>query len=158
MIVVVIVIHLILVLGMIAVILLQKSEGGGLVSSTSGFMTGRGTANVLTRTTAILAFFFFITSLGLSWYAGLGRHPASIISPGAPATQQQPAGGAPLAPLSQGRRRPEPTGRRQSPRAGRSAGAERAASAAVKIGQRAMARTALPHADDKASGGRSRST
>jgi preprotein translocase subunit SecG len=76
MIVVVIVIHLILVLGMIAVILLQKSEGGGLVSSTSGFMNGRGTANVLTRTTAILAFFFFITSLGLSWYAGLGRHPA----------------------------------------------------------------------------------
>ena len=101
MIVVVIVIHLILVLGMIAVILLQKSEGGGLVSSTSGFMTGRGTANVLTRTTAILAFFFFLTSLGLSWYAGLGRHPASIISPGA-ATQEQPAGGAPLAPLSQG--------------------------------------------------------
>ena len=102
MIVVVIVIHLILVLGMIAVILLQKSEGGGLVSSTSGFMTGRGTANVLTRTTAILAFFFFITSLGLSWYAGLGRHPASIISPGAPASQQQPAGGGALAPLSQG--------------------------------------------------------
>ena len=102
MIVVVIVIHLILVLGMIAVILLQKSEGGGLVSSTSGFMTGRGTANVLTRTTAILAFFFFLTSLGLSWYAGLGRHPASIISPGAPASQQQPAGGGPLAPLSQG--------------------------------------------------------
>jgi preprotein translocase subunit SecG len=103
MILVVIVIHLILVLGMIAVILLQKSEGGGLVSSTSGFMTGRGTANVLTRTTAILAFFFFITSLFLSWYAGLGRHPASIISPGAAPTQQQPAGAPPpLAPLSQG--------------------------------------------------------
>jgi preprotein translocase subunit SecG len=102
MIVVVILIHLILVLAMIAVILLQKSEGGGLVSSTSGFMTGRGTANVLTRTTAILAFFFFITSLGLSWYAGLGRHPASIINPGAPATQPAPAGGAPLAPLSPG--------------------------------------------------------
>jgi preprotein translocase subunit SecG len=102
MIVVVVLIHLILVLAMIAVILLQKSEGGGLVSSTSGFMTGRGTANVLSRTTAILAFFFFITSLGLSWYAGLGRHPASIINPGAPATQQAPAGGAPLAPLRQG--------------------------------------------------------
>jgi preprotein translocase subunit SecG len=102
MIVVVILIHLILVLAMIAVILLQKSEGGGLVSSTSGFMTGRGTANVLTRTTAILAFFFFITSLGLSWYAGLGRHPASIINPGAPATQPAPAGGVPLAPLSEG--------------------------------------------------------
>ena len=99
---IVVVIHLFLVLAMIAVILLQKSEGGGLVSSTSGFMTGRGTANVLTRTTAILAFFFFLTSLGLSWYAGLGRHPASLINPGAPATQQAPAGGAPLAPLSQG--------------------------------------------------------
>jgi preprotein translocase subunit SecG len=102
MVVVIIAIHLILVLGLIAVILLQKSEGGGLVSSTSGFMTGRGTANVLTRTTALLAVGFFLTSLALSWIAGLGRHPASIISPGTPATQEQPAGGGPLAPLSQG--------------------------------------------------------
>ena len=67
---VVIVINLMLVLGLIAVVLLQKSEGGGLVSSTSGFMTGRGTANVLTRTTALLAVGFFITSLALSWLAG----------------------------------------------------------------------------------------
>jgi preprotein translocase subunit SecG len=102
MVVVIIAIHLVLVLGLIAVILLQKSEGGGLVSSTSGFMTGRGTANVLTRTTAFLAVGFFLTSLALSWMAGLGRHPASIISPGTPASQQQPAGGGPLAPLSQG--------------------------------------------------------
>ena len=97
---VVIVIHLMLVLAMIAVVLLQKSEGGGLVSSTSGFMTGRGTANVLTRTTAFLAAGFFVTSLALSWLAGLGRHPASIISPGAPVTQEAP-GGRPNVPLSQ---------------------------------------------------------
>ena len=90
MIVVVIIIHLILVLGMIAVILLQKSEGGGLVSSTSGFMTGRGTANVLTRTTALLASGFFITSLARHGCRS-GRHPSSIINPGAPATQQAPA-------------------------------------------------------------------
>jgi preprotein translocase subunit SecG len=96
---VVIVIHLMLVLGMIGVVLLQKSEGGGLVSSTSGFMTGRGTANVLTRTTALLAVGFFVTSLALSWLAGLGRKPASIINTGgAPATQQAP--GVPTAPLS----------------------------------------------------------
>ena len=102
MILVVIVIHLILVLGMIAVILLQKSEGGGLVSSTSGFMTGRGTANVLTRTTAILAFFFFITSLFLSWYAGYDRKPSSILGT-PPATQSQPAGGAtPITPPTSG--------------------------------------------------------
>jgi preprotein translocase subunit SecG len=97
---VVIVIHLMLVLAMIGVVLLQKSEGGGLISSTSGFMTGRGTANVLTRTTALLAAGFFVTSLALSWLAGLGRHPASIISPGAPASQEAPAG-RPNAPLSQ---------------------------------------------------------
>ncbi len=97
---VVIVIHLMLVVAMIGVVLLQKSEGGGLVSSTSGFMTGRGTANVLTRTTALLAVGFFLTSLALSWLAGLSRHPASIINTGAPVTQGAP-GGAPAAPLSQ---------------------------------------------------------
>src|SRR5580698_10007080 len=98
---VIIVIHLMLVLGLIGVVLLQKSEGGGIVSSNSGFMTGRGTANVLTRTTALLAVGFFITSLALAWLAGLGRHPASLIDTGpAPATEQAPAG-APQAPLSQ---------------------------------------------------------
>jgi preprotein translocase subunit SecG len=97
---VVIVIHLMLVLAMIGVVLLQKSEGGGLISSTSGFMTGRGTANVLTRTTAFLAAGFFVTSLALSWLAGLGRHPASIITPGAPVSREAPAG-VPTAPLSQ---------------------------------------------------------
>ena len=91
-----IVIHLMIVLAMVGVVLLQKSEGGGLVSSTSGFMTGRGTANVLTRTTALLAMGFFLTSLALSWFAGLGRHPASLINPGGTPTQQAPGGFAPL--------------------------------------------------------------
>src|ERR1700692_1019195 len=98
---IVIVIHLMLVLGMIAVVLLQKPEGGGLVSSTSGFMTGRGTANVLTRTTALLAVGFFITSLALSWLAGVDRKPASIINTGGGATQEAPLS-APTAPLSSG--------------------------------------------------------
>jgi preprotein translocase subunit SecG len=96
---VLILIHLMLVLAMVGVVLLQKSEGGGLVSSTSGFLTGRGTANVLTRTTAFLAIGFFVTSLTLSWLAGLGRKPTSIINPSAPATQEVPAG-SPIAPLS----------------------------------------------------------
>lgn len=101
---VVIVVHLMIVVAMIGVVLLQKSEGGGLVSSSnSGFMTGRGTANVLTRTTAALAIGFFVTSLALSWLAGLGRHPASIINTGAPATQHAP-GNTPQAPLSEGGR------------------------------------------------------
>jgi preprotein translocase subunit SecG len=91
---VVIAIHLMLVLAMIGVVLLQKSEGGGLVSSSSGFMTGRGTANVLTRTTALLAAGFFITSLALSLLAAHGRTSGSLI-PGGTTTEQPAKPGAP---------------------------------------------------------------
>jgi preprotein translocase subunit SecG len=95
---VIIVIHLMLVLGLIGVVLLQKSEGGGLVSSTSGFMTGRGTANVLTRTTAFLAAGFFVTSLLLSYIAGFERKPTSIIRTGGTPAQETPVGAPPAAP------------------------------------------------------------
>ncbi len=98
---VVIVIHLMLVIALIGVVLLQKSEGGGLISSTSGFLTGRGTSNVLTRTTALLAAGFFVTSLALSWLAGLDRKPGSIIHTGGSPTQEAP-GGPPVTPLNQG--------------------------------------------------------
>jgi preprotein translocase subunit SecG len=89
---VLIVIHLMLVIALIGVVLLQKSEGGGLISSTSGFLSSRGTANVLSRTTALLAAGFFVTSLVLSWWASFQRHPSSIINTGAPASQEAPAG------------------------------------------------------------------
>ena len=91
---VIIVIHLMLVLALIGVVLLQRSEGGGLgIGSTGGFMTSRGTANVLTRATAILAGLFFVTSLLLSILAGINRKPTSVLqgeqsapaAPGAPA-------------------------------------------------------------------------
>ena len=88
---VIVVIHLMVVLAMIGFVLLQKSEGGGLISSTSGFLSSRGTANVLSRTTALLAAGFFVTSLVLSWLASFQRHPASIINTGAPASQEAPA-------------------------------------------------------------------
>ncbi len=90
---VIIVIHLMVVATMIGVILLQKSEGGGLgIGSTGGFLSSRGTANVLTRTTAILAATFFATSLLLSLLAGWERKPHSIIqNTGSPA-QQTPGG------------------------------------------------------------------
>jgi preprotein translocase subunit SecG len=54
-------------------------------------MTNRGTSNVLTRTTAILAGVFFVTSLVLSVLAGLDRKPRSIINNNAPQNQQAPA-------------------------------------------------------------------
>jgi len=90
---VIVVIHLMVVATMIGVVLLQKSEGGGLgIGSTGGFLSSRGTSNVLTRTTAILAAVFFGTSLLLSVLAGWERKPHSIIQ----GTQQAPTPGAPL--------------------------------------------------------------
>ncbi|MBS1183486.1 MAG: secG [Proteobacteria bacterium] len=64
---VLLVIHLMVVAALVGVVLLQRSEGGALgIGGGGGFMTSRGTANVLTRTTAILAAVFFLTSIGLS--------------------------------------------------------------------------------------------
>ena len=78
---VIIVVHLMIVATLIATVLLQKSEGGGLgVGGGAGFMSSRGTANLLTRTTAVLAVGFFITSLLLSWLASYDRKPSSIIT------------------------------------------------------------------------------
>lgn len=92
---VIIVIHLMLVLALIGVVLLQRSEGGGLgIGGGGGFMTSRGTANVLTRATAILAGLFFLTSLTLSIMAGIGRKPTSVLQSGGAPAQSQP-GGAP---------------------------------------------------------------
>ena len=100
---VVIVIHLMVVLAMIGVVLLQKSEGGGLGmgggGGGGGFLSSRGTANVLTRATAIFAALFFATSLILSILAGFDRRPSSILQGGTPAGQGSgtlPPGSNPL--------------------------------------------------------------
>ena len=74
---VIIVIHLMVVIALVAVVLVQRSEGGGLgIGGGSGFMSARGAANALTRTTAILAAIFFATSLGLTIMA---RYQGSIV-------------------------------------------------------------------------------
>ena len=98
---VVIVIPLMIVAVLIGSVLLQKSEGGGLGmgGGGGGFLSSRGTANVLTRTTAILAAVFFSTSLILSIMAGLDRKPTSILGgQGAPVTAPQPGSQGPAAP------------------------------------------------------------
>src|SRR6266700_3504020 len=82
---VIIVIHLMVVLAMTGVVLLQRSEGGGLgMGNTGGFLTSRGSANVLTRTTATLAAVFFATSLVLSILDGTNPAPAGVPQPLAP--------------------------------------------------------------------------
>lgn len=106
---VLIVIHLIIVIGLVGVILLQRSEGGALGGlsgggGVSGFLTGRGQANVLTRTTAILAAAFFATSMLLAILAGVHRAPSSILdkaAPGAPAAPAAPSSGGVLDQIKQ---------------------------------------------------------
>ena len=95
---VLIVIHLMVVAALVVVVLLQRSEGGGLgIGGGSGFMTARGAANALTRTTGILALAFFATSLALSLLARYGEKPTDILDqvnqPPAQ-TEQKPAGGS----------------------------------------------------------------
>ena len=91
--------HIMVAFALIGVVLLQKSEGGALGiggGGMSGFMTGRSTANLLTRATAILAAAFFTTSVLLVVMHNRARTPASIIGQGAPAAPAHPI--APLAP------------------------------------------------------------
>lgn len=79
---VVIVIHLMVVLALVLVVLLQRSEGGALGiggGGGGGLMSSRGTANILTRATALLAVAFFATSLALSLIAKNQDRPGSIL-------------------------------------------------------------------------------
>ncbi|MCW5699139.1 MAG: preprotein translocase subunit SecG [Rhodospirillales bacterium] len=91
---VVLVVHLILAIALVGVVLLQKSEGGALGigggGGMSGFLTGRGAGNLLTRTTAILAASFIVTSLALAKLAETQRGGESILDQSAPPAQEQP--------------------------------------------------------------------
>ena len=91
---VLIVIHLLVVIALVGVVLLQRSEGGALgTGGGGGFMTGRGQANALSRATAILGALFFASALLMSILAGWSRAPHSIIDETSPAktSTQKPA-------------------------------------------------------------------
>jgi preprotein translocase subunit SecG len=103
MITVVLVIHLMIAAALIGAVLLQKSEGGALGmggGGMAGFMSGRSTANLLTRTTAILAAAFFATSIALAYLASGTRAPSSLIDQSAPATPTQSAPATPAPPAA----------------------------------------------------------
>ncbi|MDV7338896.1 preprotein translocase subunit SecG [Terasakiella sp. A23] len=110
---VLLVIHLVLCLGLIILVLIQRSEGGALSGlgggggggGMGGLMTGRSASNLLTRATALLAAGFMVTSLILSLLANADRNSGSILDDDSltPITQEAPAApkptepGAPLA-------------------------------------------------------------
>lgn len=94
-------IHVLIAIALVCAVLLQRSEGGGLGiggSAGGGFMTARGTANLMTRVTAILAACFFLTSIGLAILAGAGNETISIVdevietTPALPALPTVPTG------------------------------------------------------------------
>jgi preprotein translocase subunit SecG len=84
---------------LIGVILAQRSEGGGLGvgGSSSGFMTARGAADFLTRSTAVLGGLFIVLSIVMAAFAGATRTPTKIDTSlagktaTAPLQQTQPA-------------------------------------------------------------------
>ena len=77
---VLLVIHVIIAVALVAVILLQRSEGGALgIGGGGGFMSARGAGNALTRATAILATFFLASCLGLTILQSVGREQKSIV-------------------------------------------------------------------------------
>jgi preprotein translocase subunit SecG len=103
------VVHALVAAALVAVILMQRSEGGGLASSgnPAGLMSARGAADFLTRTTAILATLFVALSIIVAALATMSRSPAKIDTslartppPAAPATAPPAVPVSPSAPSS----------------------------------------------------------
>jgi len=120
MITVILVVHILLAVALTGVIMVQKSEGGALGmgggGGMSGFMTGRSAANLLTRTTAILAACFFATSIALALIQSHERTSTSIIDSGTPPASSAPA--APGTPAPTGNTNPAPLAPSQVPTPG----------------------------------------
>ena len=95
----ILVIHTLIAIALVAVILIQRSEGGGLGigAGPAGLMTARGAANLLTRATTILAALFIGTSILLAFLEGRSKADRPIDTSLAKAPiQTQPAGAPPL--------------------------------------------------------------
>ena len=92
------IVQTLIAVSLISVILMQRSEGGGLGvgGSSSGFMTARGAADFLTRSTAVLGGMFIVLSIVMAAIAGATRTPTKIDTSlagktSAPTEQSQPA-------------------------------------------------------------------
>jgi len=106
------VIHIFLALALVITVLLQRSEGGALGiggGQGGGMMSGRGQANLLTRTTGVLAGLFMLNCLVLAILAGANKQPRSIFdqmptpsSSGAPSTPSTAPFAPPVTPAAPG--------------------------------------------------------
>ncbi len=96
----ILVIHTLIAIALVGVILIQRSEGGGLGigAGPAGLMTARGAANLLTRATTVLAALFIGTSILLAFLEGRdkGSRPIDTTLAKSAPVESQPAGGPPL--------------------------------------------------------------
>ncbi len=101
---VLLIIQLLVAIGLTVVILMQRSEGGalGIGGGPGGMMSGRGAANLLTRTTMFLAAVFIANSIALAVLTGVGGEEASVFD-------QVPEAGQPLFPTDEETSNPVPT-------------------------------------------------
>ncbi len=104
---VLLVVHVLVTIALIAIVLVQKSEGGALGiggggggggGGMGGFMTGREAANLLTRTTAVLATLFMSLSLAIAIVTGSNKETGSILDSAPVPVQSAPAAAAPAEP------------------------------------------------------------
>ena len=74
------VVHALIAAALVAVILMQRSEGGGLTSSgnANGMLSARGAADFLTRLTTVLATLFVVMAIALAAYGSVSRAPREI--------------------------------------------------------------------------------
>ena len=100
-------IHILLAIALVIAVLLQRSEGGALGigggGGMGGFMTGRATANALTRATAILAGCFIATSIVLAVFVSGGSETRSVVDEPEPAASEPVAPAPPEGPIAPSR-------------------------------------------------------
>jgi len=93
---VLLIIHVLVAVGLIGLVLLQQGKGAEMGAAfgsgaSSTVFGSQGAASFLTRGTAILAAAFFVTSLTLAYFSGLGTDSGSVVERAAPAAEEQPA-------------------------------------------------------------------
>jgi preprotein translocase subunit SecG len=116
---VIIVVHLMVIVALIGVVLLQRSEGGALgIGGSSNFLTGRGNGNVLTRATGILAAAFFATSIAMTVLSRLASPPSELLN----TLPQVTAPAAPATPATEGTATAPAAGETTTPATGGSGG------------------------------------
>jgi preprotein translocase subunit SecG len=99
---VLLVVHMLIAAALIGVVLLQRSEGGGLgMGGGGGMMTVRGTANLLTRATAVLAACFMASSIILAILSGTHSQPSAIVDDAPPPAEAPAEPAQPGVPLSE---------------------------------------------------------